>query len=506
MQSINKKNEKYKYVIIGLLSAFILLNCLICISQALFASLDHDELQHLHIAWNMNNGKILFKDFFEHHGPVYSLINASLWKLFQLTPGINVILIFRMESLFYLFLTLICIFLIAKKIFTSNLWGLLSVAIISSLAFFQDKGTEIRPDVLQNLFMVAAVYFVLVAIDSKKWYHICLSGLAMGLMFLCNTKAGIAIFAVFIFLIINHFYSRKSFKTTFQDFILFSIPIIFLLLIFCIYFLINNTLNEFLYYVFRFPFMLINGNSTQLPVQYLKFFIKNQPIFLVLSGTGLFLLIKNFVIRRNQPKDDQPLFFLLIFTIIVTSTCLLPLYKQHYLSFLPFLALSAVFCIKEISIFLNRKFHDSKRLHAIEIILIFLIFSGLTIYPVNNMLLTHDEFKFTKQKKFTQYIIDTIDRQQEIQIIWTDAGGYMFNNDFQYYWMSAADSIAVFKAIEGYDVFGKKLIRKMEEEQLRYFIATESEFQYFWPDGYVFEYIKNNFYQHDVFPALWIRH
>src|SRR5437762_6666300 len=34
---------------------------------------DTDELEHLHAAWSVAQGQVLYKDFFEHHGPLLPL-------------------------------------------------------------------------------------------------------------------------------------------------------------------------------------------------------------------------------------------------------------------------------------------------------------------------------------------------------------------------------------------------------------------------------------------------
>ena len=38
--------------------------------------LDHDEFQHLFLAWNNAQGERLYADTFDTHGPLYTLINT----------------------------------------------------------------------------------------------------------------------------------------------------------------------------------------------------------------------------------------------------------------------------------------------------------------------------------------------------------------------------------------------------------------------------------------------
>ena len=42
---------------------------------------DIDEFQHLHIAWNLREGRWPYRDFYEHHGLVLTLVNGAVLAL-----------------------------------------------------------------------------------------------------------------------------------------------------------------------------------------------------------------------------------------------------------------------------------------------------------------------------------------------------------------------------------------------------------------------------------------
>jgi len=499
-------NKKiYRIVIIVFASLFLLYNLVVCFSQTLYSSLDYDELQHIHIAWNTARGEIMYKDFFEHHGPLYSLLNGLLFNLFGLKAGFGVVYFYRVLSLIYLFLIVFLTFLSGRHIFNSVPMGLCAAALLSILVFFQDKATEIRPDVLQNLFSLAAFFLLLRNINKNDLKRNIAAGTLLGLMLMCNSKTFIIIAAIIIYLFIDNYMLQRKIKTFFYNIMAIFIPTLVIFLLFYLYFALNGVLYDFLFYAYQFPFMVLTSKRPNLPGEYLLFFFKNQLSFLLLSIPGFGLLLKTIIDNYKNKKNFQKLIFLFITTVVTLSTSILPLYKQQYLTFLPFLALTAIYGFVRIHLMLKKRMDFNKIQLGIEFSLIILLFAGLLPASLNSMLLFQNEQKLTEQKNLTEYIIKNTSRNEKIMIVWTDAGGYMFNDDLQYYWYAAEDTPRLFNQIRGYDVFGEHLVRLIQEQQLRYIIARPWEFQKAWPDGYVFNFVNHFYYQHDKLPGLWVR-
>ena len=127
-----------------------------------------DCFQHTHIAWNMSQGLTLYKDFFEHHGPLYSLLNGFILSKLKNPASIETLFLLREISFFSSIACVILVFLIAKNIFRQNNLALLSIAIYSMWHVLQSVTFNIRPDIMQNLFMLLAIYFLYKASDLQN--------------------------------------------------------------------------------------------------------------------------------------------------------------------------------------------------------------------------------------------------------------------------------------------------------------------------------------------------
>lgn len=474
-------------------------------SRTLHSALDYDELQHIHIAWHISNGKIIYADFFEHHGPLFGLLNGFLVNLLDLEPGFGMIYFLRFMAFGLSLGMLLLTFLIARRFLDSPALGLCATAVLSMLVFYQDKSIEIRPDVLQNFFSLAAVSVVVTNLNRESKARNVISGVLCGCMLMCNTKALPIFVAIASFVIIDEMIAKKTVVSLARRLLAFVLPVVGVFLLFALYFTFNRALGEFIFYVFQCPFMLLATNPPDLPSEYLTFFLEKQRIVLIAGIIGvLFLAVtvwRGFVRRENIRLQ---LFFLILFCI-PAATGVLALYKQHYLMFLPFFAMIGIYGISSCVQFLDRYIKNWFFRFGLLCVCIGTLFVSLYLVSSRTMLLSADEERLTEQKSLTEFIVRNVNRDEKILIVWTDAGGYMFNEDVQYFWTASEDSSTLFRRITGREVFGENLIRLIEEEHIRYVISWPWDFTKSWPDGMVFGYVQMNFQQHDRFFALWMR-
>ncbi|MBU2574908.1 MAG: glycosyltransferase family 39 protein [Elusimicrobia bacterium] len=105
---------------------------------------DMDELEHLHGAWLVARGQVPFRDFFEHHGPLFPFLLAPLTALIH--DPIRAVWAAR---LFMLALTAATMKVLWNM--TAPGRGLLAralpVLLLCSFTTFADKSLEVRPDV-----------------------------------------------------------------------------------------------------------------------------------------------------------------------------------------------------------------------------------------------------------------------------------------------------------------------------------------------------------------------
>ncbi len=159
-----------------------------------------DCFQHTHIAWNISQGLTLYKDFFEHHGPLYSLLNGFILSKLKNPASIETLFLLREISFFSSIACVVLVFLIAKNIFRQNNLALLSIAIYSMWEIVHSVSIHIRPDILQNLFMLLAIYLFFKAKDFNNKVFFFLSGFSFAIMLLFNFKT-LIILAALIFLL-----------------------------------------------------------------------------------------------------------------------------------------------------------------------------------------------------------------------------------------------------------------------------------------------------------------
>jgi hypothetical protein len=143
---------------------------------------DTDEFEHLHAAWCTVNHQVIYKDFFEHHGPLFPLLLSPLFLCFQ--NPITIMLAGR---------TLIMAMWVAFPILQWRLAkddSLLirgaSVLFLLSFTTFADKSLEIRPDVPAAILVVVVLSLARQATTARDAYWM---GLLLGVAIVFTPKA-----------------------------------------------------------------------------------------------------------------------------------------------------------------------------------------------------------------------------------------------------------------------------------------------------------------------------
>ena len=140
-----------------------------CLALGVFAlflcfyrSWDADEFEHLQFAWLLSQGRTPYRDFFEHHTPVFHLLTAPYFDMIRDT-GTGVLLIapfgLRVLSTLFTAATALLVFAMTRRA-TGSGTATMAVALFLSCSFVLEKGIEIRPDTLAALLLVVSAYAV----------------------------------------------------------------------------------------------------------------------------------------------------------------------------------------------------------------------------------------------------------------------------------------------------------------------------------------------------------
>jgi hypothetical protein len=152
-----------------------------------------DELEAIHTAWKVLHGERIYVDFFQHHHPALYYVLAAVIAACGETAA--AILACRLVSLFCLAGILGFTFAIGRRL-SGTLTGTWAVLLLLPINFFSERGIDVRPDVPQTLFGMAAIWLALGMIRRRSVARGVLGGICLGIAFLFTQKAVFTIAAV----------------------------------------------------------------------------------------------------------------------------------------------------------------------------------------------------------------------------------------------------------------------------------------------------------------------
>lgn len=145
-----------------------------------------DDIEHLHSAWLVHEGKIPYIDFFQHHNPL-------LWYLFSPLAGYfayDLVLfdVVRIISTVVMFASLYVAALIVKRFMAGNWYaGVLCIAsVFPSYVIF--SGQDFRPDNYMVLMFMLGLYWFFAYLERRQLRDLVLSFMAMFTAFLFMQK------------------------------------------------------------------------------------------------------------------------------------------------------------------------------------------------------------------------------------------------------------------------------------------------------------------------------
>ena len=161
-----------------------ILGCYIAI--ILSRTLDADEFESMHAAWQIAQGQMIYRDFFEHHHPLFYLLLAPLLAI--VPESSSSLLLLRLLNLGLAIGTTAVTYLLASRIY-GRLAGLASTILLTTAVIFQVKAIEVRPDNLQTLCGLAGLYLLVRFFERRRRVLAFASGAMFALSLLALQKA-----------------------------------------------------------------------------------------------------------------------------------------------------------------------------------------------------------------------------------------------------------------------------------------------------------------------------
>lgn len=146
---------------------------------------DVDESQHLHAAWLVGEGRVPYRDFWEHHSPLMYYAVAPLTRAFTDSP--RVYLAGRVAMVIAALAMTAFLYLVARRLGTAV--GLVSVLLVAFQPRVIQYTTQVRPDVPALCVWLATVVALIRCRESSAPAWIWATGLLLGVTAAFSPKA-----------------------------------------------------------------------------------------------------------------------------------------------------------------------------------------------------------------------------------------------------------------------------------------------------------------------------
>ena len=264
----------------------ILISLILRIPILLLRCFCPDEFQHLHAARSVVHGMVPYRDFFEHHtpflyyflAPVYAIVGDSISMLFY---SRGVMLLFT-GGITYL------VYKLGKMVYGADT-GWIGALFVAYNLMFMDKTIETRPDLPGMVFWLLTLIFLIQGMRCKQRRYYLLTGMSIALAILCTPKmlfGGIGLFLATMWLLIDKRTGNTP-KESVRAFAWMAVGVAIPSAVTCIYFGVNQGLDDFIYRNFTMNLLWRHRNSLGATWSYWLYNVARNPFFSVFSFTGL---------------------------------------------------------------------------------------------------------------------------------------------------------------------------------------------------------------------------
>ena len=418
---------------------------------------DQDEFEHIHAAWNIFRGQVMYVDFFEHHPPlIHYLLQLPLYMTGE---SLSTLFVSRMLMLPFVAGIFGLTYLIARSV-CGSLVGALSVLLLSTMIMFWEKSLEVRPDVPMTFFWLLALHTLVASRHRGELAAYIRSGMCLALSMLFLPKCIFGYFALVIGIcVLGRFKSQWPWR----QLVMFHLGILIPTVVFVIWMLVRGSL-----YDFWCTTILLNaqmGADLRYPilVKYLTQSLIQNQLFWVAMIPGVLLLIGS----RNVSADQK--------TILVFSLCglLVGLWfnpapnRQYYLLFIPIVSIGTSF----FGVVVLAAVFRWRRIAGVLLGVLVVLFMLLPLRHLKDQYADRN----TVQLEVIRYVLERTGPADAIFDCWT--GLYLFRPNASYYHFLNWDLIEVLDNQALRDV----LLEDLADESCRV-VIRDRHHQFLHPD------------------------
>lgn len=191
------------WIVVSLLAAALALRA----GFAPNGPVDPDESQHLHAAWLVGEGRVPYRDFWEHHGPLMYYAIAPLTRAFRDSP--RVYLAGRLGMIISAFGMMAFLYLVARRLGAAV--GAVSVLLVAFQPRVIYYTTQVRPDVPALGLWLATVLALVRWRESSAPIWMWATGLLLGVTAGFSPKAVYGLVGVAVLVVAVELRRRRPF-------------------------------------------------------------------------------------------------------------------------------------------------------------------------------------------------------------------------------------------------------------------------------------------------------
>lgn len=168
------------------------------LSMGLMRFFDPDEFAHMHWAYLVYSGALPYRDFFFYLTPVFQWILAPV---FLLPHSETTLLFFRLEMFLLYSLSVILVYMVAKKTTGSAPAALLGTLMYAVFPMTIDKTIDVRPDIVMIITFLIPVFVLLPTVRTTALRSFC-AGIVLGISFITLFKI-VSLFPAILYLVLT---------------------------------------------------------------------------------------------------------------------------------------------------------------------------------------------------------------------------------------------------------------------------------------------------------------
>jgi hypothetical protein len=454
--------KKFKIWSDGILYIILSLFILLYFLGSLFSRFDFDEFEAIHTAWKIQQGGIIYHDFFQHHHPFFYYILSWLLPVFG--ESIRTVIFFRL-LVFCMYLGIIAVsYRIALLLTNCKRSALVSIILLCTLTMFFKKILEIRPDIPQVLCGLLAIYSLMRFFMHGKYIHLLLSALFLCASFLFLQKVVFLVAGIFLLQLYRLIKGKISFRMVALYWLVFCLP----LAVYVFYMLMRGTLGEYVFWNWTINMHFNDHFNT---------FCNLRDIYLDNDLACIFYFIGLTICRDLLKKE---IFFLSVLMLVSVFFVRAP-YQQYYLMFFPLMAVFAGASI--VNSLVSEK----------AVIFLVVILSFISFYWHGNEILKDNNRLQLKKVEYVLANTTSADYVYDGKTVFN-----LFRKDIDYFWFSNHPSIgglATYQKLRPYDYDIYGLIAKYRPKVISVYYINNLKH----------EIISSNYHPSEEFDDLLIR-